>query len=93
MPSPHPVSLSLEMLDKIEPPSVVEGYGASVAYTCLIEIVRSLTLITDRALPPEPTAEQPAAATTAAAAAGGAGGAEKQDRLAEDYSHSGVGRI
>ncbi|XP_043230442.1 protein MON2 homolog isoform X1 [Amphibalanus amphitrite] len=63
----------LEMLDKVEPPSVVEGYGASVAYTCLIEIVRSLTLITDRALPPEPTVEP------AAAADGANGAAQKTD--------------
>ena len=66
---------SLEMLDKVEPPSVVEGYGASVAYTCLIEIVRSLTLITDRVLPPEPTAEP-----AAAAADGTDGTAQKPDR-------------
>ena len=54
---PPPPPGSLEMLDKIDPPTVVEGYGASVAYTCLIELVRSLSLITDRVLPPEPSAE------------------------------------
>ncbi|XP_037071265.1 protein MON2 homolog [Pollicipes pollicipes] len=56
----------LEMLDKIEPPVVAEGYGASVAYTCLIEIVRSLSLITERALPAAAAADAGAAPAAAA---------------------------
>lgn len=35
---------SLEMLDKMEPPTVIEGYGISVAYACLLDIVRSISL-------------------------------------------------
>lgn len=32
------------MLDKIEPPVVPDGYGISVAYACLMEIIRSLQI-------------------------------------------------
>lgn len=35
---------SLEMLDRTEAPQIQEGYGISVAYACLIEIVRSIAL-------------------------------------------------
>jgi hypothetical protein len=35
---------SLEMLDKMEPPSIPDGYGISVAYACLLDIVRSISL-------------------------------------------------
>lgn len=35
---------SLEMLDKIEPPIIPEGYGISIAYACLLEIIRSLQI-------------------------------------------------
>lgn len=32
------------MLDKIEPPVIPDGYGISIAYACLLDIIRSLTL-------------------------------------------------
>lgn len=35
----------LEMLDKLEPPIIPEGYGVSVAYYCLLDIVRSIHLV------------------------------------------------
>lgn len=35
---------SLEILDKVEPPVVPDGYGISVAYACLMEIIRSLQI-------------------------------------------------
>lgn len=36
---------SLEMLEKIEPPtSIPPGYGISVAYATLLDIVRSISL-------------------------------------------------
>lgn len=36
---------SLEMLEKIEPPTTIPpGYGISVAYACLLDIVRSISL-------------------------------------------------
>lgn len=34
---------SLEMLDKVEPPTIPEGFGISVAYACLLDIVRSIS--------------------------------------------------
>lgn len=35
---------SLEMLDKMEPPAIPDGYGISIAYACLLDIVRSISL-------------------------------------------------
>lgn len=32
------------MLDKLEPPVIPDGYGISVAYACLLEIIRSLQI-------------------------------------------------
>jgi hypothetical protein len=32
------------MLDKMEPPPIPDGYGISVAYACLLDIVRSISL-------------------------------------------------
>lgn len=37
-------STYLEMLDKIEPPTIPDGYGISVAYACLLDVIRSLAL-------------------------------------------------
>ena len=33
------------MLDKVEPPSIPEGYGVTLAYQCVLDTVRSLGLI------------------------------------------------
>nr|XP_014346741.1 PREDICTED: protein MON2 homolog isoform X2 [Latimeria chalumnae] len=33
----------LEMLDKIEPPSIPDGYAMSVAFSCLLDLVRGIT--------------------------------------------------
>lgn len=33
------------MLDRTEAPQIQEGYGISVAFACLIEVVRSIALI------------------------------------------------
>ena len=33
---------SLEMLDKVEPPAVADGYGLSVALVCMLDIVKSI---------------------------------------------------
>lgn len=38
-------SPSLEMLDKLEPPNIPDGYGVSVAYYCLLDIIRSIHLV------------------------------------------------
>lgn len=32
------------MLEKLEPPIIPDGYGISVAYACLLEIIRSLQI-------------------------------------------------
>lgn len=32
------------MLDKMEPPAIPDGYGISIAYACLLDIVRSISL-------------------------------------------------
>lgn len=33
------------MLDKLEPPAIPDGYGVSVAYYCLLDIIRSIHLV------------------------------------------------
>lgn len=38
----------LEMLEKLEPPSIPEGYGISLAYSCLLEIIRSISQIVEK---------------------------------------------
>ncbi|XP_055644206.1 protein MON2 homolog [Toxorhynchites rutilus septentrionalis] len=43
-PSGQSKSTFLEMLDKMEPPVIPDGYGISVAYACLLDIVRSISL-------------------------------------------------
>lgn len=43
-PSGQSKSTFLEMLDKMEPPPIPDGYGISVAYACLLDIVRSISL-------------------------------------------------
>ena len=35
------------MLDKSDPPVIPEGYCMSVAYACLLDIVRSISLVVD----------------------------------------------
>ncbi|XP_043493036.1 protein MON2 homolog isoform X1 [Polistes fuscatus] len=42
--SGHTKSTYLEMLDKVEPPQIPIGYGISVAYACLLDIIRSIAL-------------------------------------------------
>nr|XP_018911594.1 PREDICTED: protein MON2 homolog isoform X1 [Bemisia tabaci] len=43
-PSGQAKSTYLEMMDKVEPPSIPDGYGISVAYACLLDIIRSISL-------------------------------------------------
>lgn len=45
------------MLDKVEPPVVPDGYGISVAYACLMEIVRSLQITISPQVPPDVSEE------------------------------------
>ncbi|CAG9759422.1 unnamed protein product [Ceutorhynchus assimilis] len=42
-----------EMFDKVEPPVVPDGYGISVAYACLMEIIRSLQIAINPQKPPD----------------------------------------
>ncbi|XP_047516899.1 protein MON2 homolog isoform X2 [Pieris napi] len=37
-------SIYIEMLDRTEAPTIQDGYGISVAYACLIEIIRSIAI-------------------------------------------------
>lgn len=37
-------STYLDMLDKVEPPTIPDGFGISIAYACLLDIVRSISL-------------------------------------------------
>ncbi|XP_049881621.1 protein MON2 homolog isoform X2 [Pectinophora gossypiella] len=37
-------SLYIEMLDRTEAPTIQDGYGISVAYACLMEIIRSIAI-------------------------------------------------
>lgn len=32
-------------MDKVEPPSIPDGYGISIAYACLLDIIRSISLL------------------------------------------------
>ncbi|KAK9890442.1 hypothetical protein WA026_010528 [Henosepilachna vigintioctopunctata] len=43
-PTGHARPVHLEMLDKIEPPTIPDGYGISIAYASLLEIIRSLQI-------------------------------------------------
>uniref|UniRef100_A0AAY4B3Y4 Protein MON2 homolog n=1 Tax=Denticeps clupeoides TaxID=299321 RepID=A0AAY4B3Y4_9TELE len=40
----------LEMLDKVEPPSIPEGYAMSVAFSALLDMVRGITSMIEREL-------------------------------------------
>uniref|UniRef100_A0A3P8VND3 Protein MON2 homolog n=1 Tax=Cynoglossus semilaevis TaxID=244447 RepID=A0A3P8VND3_CYNSE len=43
----------LEMLDKVEPPSIPEGYAMSVAFSALLDLVRGITSMIERELSKE----------------------------------------
>uniref|UniRef100_A0A8C7MC25 Protein MON2 homolog n=1 Tax=Oncorhynchus kisutch TaxID=8019 RepID=A0A8C7MC25_ONCKI len=43
----------LEMLDKVEPPSIPEGYAMSVAFSALLDLVRGITSMIERELAKE----------------------------------------
>lgn len=40
------------MLDKVEPPTVPDGYGLSVGFYCLVEAVRTIQLVVEGGSPP-----------------------------------------
>ena len=37
----------MELLDKSDPPTIPDGYCMSVAYACLLDIIRSISLVVD----------------------------------------------
>lgn len=41
------------MLDKVEPPSIPEGYAMSVAFSALLDLVRGITSMIERELSKE----------------------------------------
>lgn len=41
------------MLDKVEPPSIPEGYAMSVAFSALLDLVRGITTMIERELASE----------------------------------------
>lgn len=43
-------SISLEMLDKVEPPTIPEGYTLSVAFSALLDLVRGITSMMEQEL-------------------------------------------
>ncbi|XP_030755931.1 protein MON2 homolog [Sitophilus oryzae] len=52
-------STYLEMLEKVEPPVIPDGYGISVAYACLMEIIRSLKITISPEKQPDTPEEPP----------------------------------
>ena len=37
----------LDMTDRVEPPHLPEGHGVSLAYGCLLDVIRSVALVVD----------------------------------------------
>ena len=44
------------MLDKVDPPSIPDGYAMSVAFSALLDLVRGITVLIERELAKEATA-------------------------------------
>lgn len=55
---------SLEMLDKVEPPTIPEGYAMSVAFHCLLDLVRGITTMIEGELGEAETVSQTTTETT-----------------------------
>uniref|UniRef100_A0A6B0VF32 Protein MON2 homolog n=1 Tax=Ixodes ricinus TaxID=34613 RepID=A0A6B0VF32_IXORI len=43
-----PKATYMEMLDRVEPPTIADGYGVSLGYLCLLDIVSSITTVVER---------------------------------------------
>uniref|UniRef100_A0A8B9RQS1 Protein MON2 homolog n=1 Tax=Accipiter nisus TaxID=211598 RepID=A0A8B9RQS1_9AVES len=54
----------LEMLDKVEPPTIPEGYAMSVAFHCLLDLVRGITTMIEGELGETETVSQSTTETT-----------------------------
>lgn len=58
------IFFSLEMLDKVEPPTIPEGYAMSVAFHCLLDLVRGITTMIEGELGEAETVSQSTTETT-----------------------------
>lgn len=56
------------MLDKVEPPTIPEGYAMSVAFHCLLDLVRGITTMIEGELGQAETDGQTMAETTSSPA-------------------------
>ena len=54
------ILFSLELLDRLEAPGVPEGYGISVAYSCLLDVINSIGSIINYQKVPDTLANEPA---------------------------------
>lgn len=52
------------MLDKVEPPTIPEGYAMSVAFHCLLDLVRGITTMIEGELGEAETVSQTTTETT-----------------------------
>ncbi|XP_042142763.1 protein MON2 homolog isoform X1 [Ixodes scapularis] len=43
-----PKATYMEMLDRVEPPTIADGYGVSLGYLCLLDIVASITAVVEQ---------------------------------------------
>ncbi|CAN8005010.1 unnamed protein product, partial [Ixodes pacificus] len=43
-----PKATYMEMLDRVEPPTIADGYGVSLGYLCLLDIVASITTVVEQ---------------------------------------------
>uniref|UniRef100_A0AAR2LSC0 Protein MON2 homolog n=1 Tax=Pygocentrus nattereri TaxID=42514 RepID=A0AAR2LSC0_PYGNA len=71
----------LEMLDKVEPPSIPEGYAMSVAFSALLDLVRGITSMIERELAKE---EEEAAARVGSEPAASAQSEDKPHQVWEE---------
>ena len=42
------------MLEKTDPPHIIEGYGLSLSFLCLLDVVRSVQHLVETANEPQP---------------------------------------
>ncbi|XP_078075818.1 protein MON2 homolog isoform X1 [Mustelus asterias] len=68
----------LELLDKVEPPTIPDGYAMSVAFGCLLDLVRGITAMIEAELDSEEIASQSGLAKKTAEAQP----SEQQEKLA-----------
>ena len=35
------------MMDKVDPPTIPDGYGISIAFSCLLDVIKAVQLVID----------------------------------------------